>query len=1336
MNILFPFSLSQQKWIGLRNASNHGPGAGSDYALEPDTWSSPLPVLRPGAEVRSAATTATAAATVTVPSPTTPMTPSTAGTSSQASAWTPVITSDFNSMQSTEPAFLLPLREGHSVSPPVALATEKVTTANSSRTNESLVDSSSNLRRSASKFADEFDAIVSSKSFAPAIKATSKELFREKEVYFDHESFQPSTGDVATPDQRDVSWDDKVEFPPSTTTTVALPRPARTGHSQEAKEVAKEVTIIDHNSNGKLKGATSSTWFTSSSVDKSDKLQTRGKTNVVKKSSRRIGQLTGGQEKERLVQSSTSAPVQQQEGPFVHSEDLRAAYEREISQIQSGAVSGERYEDLSDSFKVQPRKSIKSPKASATPSTVTTTTTTTTSSTTTGTRERLVKGSVKRLQTGSQVRKSQGTTTTPPSASRKQTSKAQAPSAEIKSTAKQVQLANQGKTSRVGKLKIEPKSQEQSENEQVSAPVKGGRVVKSNLDQSQQQEKVQREAKQDNWSNAKVTAYFNWAKSDSSAGQSSPLTTREETTSSPQSDRQTKGRAKAAISKTSPGQGARSQVATRVQESDDEDNVQDEPLDDEFERVTLSPIVSTSTTARPPARKQERQRGTKSARIVDPVNDLRRISPPTTQSPPRNADYESEPEEVSDLATTPSPVFRTTSRTLATTGATIQSSAGLKAAFDSAFKAAVTNEQSPGSGRTLPRQSSNNNDNQQKQVTSAKVITTKSSNNSNNRIKTSSKSSLVSGGKSSLSIETGNFAWSTDIDHTGNGKAEVKLITRKSGQLTPTFESDRITSEPEDDDSPDDDTFLLSTTPPPSLIATSAPKTTTSKSTTTSRRFVGGITRSPTTTAKPMTTASFFAFTDHQSTSLASTTSGPSSRLTASKGIGRSGEVKRPSPLLEELEDIDPRAGRKESTSGESNDGSDSNESSPKQGRSEEQNSSQFSKKSGIQYSSVVYESSLEREDGGSSGEQKEPTSGENGDDCRLEDAIPGTPLTDYPAYQSMPATSFKCSDVQYPGYYGDMEAQCQVFHVCQADGRKNDFLCPIGTIFNQELFVCDWWQNFRCADTPMFYSNNANLYFAKESVANNQLRKRTDAIEREGNDADDASDADGGDVFSEEIEGTDYSSREGSREEEETAVSRPPGPLTDAVVSGAVKGGRSNLSRQSESVKSALQGQSKGQRRTSVRARVSAAYGARLLPLEDSLDTLPLASNLARTTSGVEANLTTPLEVTTKATTATSTSTYAPTTDIINSPLTNDSSHRQPSETLPLPSSYSTSNSYSSADSAPLKLQSSPVATYISPLEPISSPASPSSPSSSRDLASTHQLVNLLVGQSGLNNG
>ncbi|RWS27676.1 glycine-rich cell wall structural protein 1.8-like protein [Leptotrombidium deliense] len=102
---------------------------------------------------------------------------------------------------------------------------------------------------------------------------------------------------------------------------------------------------------------------------------------------------------------------------------------------------------------------------------------------------------------------------------------------------------------------------------------------------------------------------------------------------------------------------------------------------------------------------------------------------------------------------------------------------------------------------------------------------------------------------------------------------------------------------------------------------------------------------------------------------------------------------------------------------------------------------------------------------------------GDDGKEWRLEDSIPGVPDQDYATFKAVPQTNFKCSDHKLPGYYGDMEAKCQAFHVCQANGRQDSFVCPIGTVFNQQLFVCDWWNNFRCEETPNFYELNANLY-------------------------------------------------------------------------------------------------------------------------------------------------------------------------------------------------------------------------------------------------------------------
>ncbi|XP_068206937.1 pro-resilin-like [Palaemon carinicauda] len=98
-----------------------------------------------------------------------------------------------------------------------------------------------------------------------------------------------------------------------------------------------------------------------------------------------------------------------------------------------------------------------------------------------------------------------------------------------------------------------------------------------------------------------------------------------------------------------------------------------------------------------------------------------------------------------------------------------------------------------------------------------------------------------------------------------------------------------------------------------------------------------------------------------------------------------------------------------------------------------------------------------------------------------LAENIPGggIPGEDYPVLAFVPDTGFDCNAQNVPGYYADTDAEagCQVFHICQdrPNGRRqqDSFLCPNGTIFNQQYLVCDWWFNFDCADAEDFYSVN-----------------------------------------------------------------------------------------------------------------------------------------------------------------------------------------------------------------------------------------------------------------------
>ena len=97
-------------------------------------------------------------------------------------------------------------------------------------------------------------------------------------------------------------------------------------------------------------------------------------------------------------------------------------------------------------------------------------------------------------------------------------------------------------------------------------------------------------------------------------------------------------------------------------------------------------------------------------------------------------------------------------------------------------------------------------------------------------------------------------------------------------------------------------------------------------------------------------------------------------------------------------------------------------------------------------------------------------------------------PGEDYPIFSVVPETSFLCDGQVDGGYYGDPEAECQSFHICAADGTggltKYSFLCPNGTLFNQQYFICDWWFNVDCSLAESFYSLNEDI--AAEQAANN----------------------------------------------------------------------------------------------------------------------------------------------------------------------------------------------------------------------------------------------------------
>merc|ERR1711923_524500 len=102
--------------------------------------------------------------------------------------------------------------------------------------------------------------------------------------------------------------------------------------------------------------------------------------------------------------------------------------------------------------------------------------------------------------------------------------------------------------------------------------------------------------------------------------------------------------------------------------------------------------------------------------------------------------------------------------------------------------------------------------------------------------------------------------------------------------------------------------------------------------------------------------------------------------------------------------------------------------------------------------------------------------------------SVPGVPGEDYPIYAEVPETAFSCDGQVDGGYYADPEAECQAFHICTADGAgglaKYSFLCPNGTLFNQNYFICDWWFNFDCATAEDLYSLNDEIAAERDAPA------------------------------------------------------------------------------------------------------------------------------------------------------------------------------------------------------------------------------------------------------------
>ena len=64
-----------------------------------------------------------------------------------------------------------------------------------------------------------------------------------------------------------------------------------------------------------------------------------------------------------------------------------------------------------------------------------------------------------------------------------------------------------------------------------------------------------------------------------------------------------------------------------------------------------------------------------------------------------------------------------------------------------------------------------------------------------------------------------------------------------------------------------------------------------------------------------------------------------------------------------------------------------------------------------------------------------------------------------------------------------------QTFHICAEDGNagllKYSLLCPNGTLFNQEYFICDWWFNVDCGESAAIAeAKNSELAATREAAS------------------------------------------------------------------------------------------------------------------------------------------------------------------------------------------------------------------------------------------------------------
>ncbi|XP_072758339.1 uncharacterized protein [Anoplolepis gracilipes] len=150
-----------------------------------------------------------------------------------------------------------------------------------------------------------------------------------------------------------------------------------------------------------------------------------------------------------------------------------------------------------------------------------------------------------------------------------------------------------------------------------------------------------------------------------------------------------------------------------------------------------------------------------------------------------------------------------------------------------------------------------------------------------------------------------------------------------------------------------------------------------------------------------------------------------------------------------------------------------------------------------------------------------------------------------YLDFDNLPETNFSCQGKVIGGYYADVEAGCQMFHVCTI-GQKDEimdikFLCLNGTVFDQETRVCERVDEVDCSKSERFYNLNLELY------GNNAV-----TLSLHENDKDDEDDLTDHPVEDHQIRTTSARPSTTSTTPSLTTTSRPSKPPSTTVASGS----------------------------------------------------------------------------------------------------------------------------------------------------------------------------------------